>query len=78
MTCIEVPNKRRNVYTYCDNTFGSDIFLRHHCKLDSCRLCCAIHDQPFKGPHADVTTTGECFQACADRYKPSEKEKGLV
>jgi len=68
-TCINVSNKDKNIYTYCEFTFENDNFLKHNCRLDSCRLCCSIYDKSFKNADSSLSTQKDCYQACADKFK---------
>jgi len=74
--CIHNPNPLRNIYTYCDDKFVDDKLLQHNCKIDSCRLCCAIHDQPFRHVNPSLSSTNECFQECADKFPKLHRKIG--
>jgi len=74
--CIYPSNKGRNIYSYCDSTFESNKLLKFNCNIDSCRLCCATHDdQTDNKVDFDLNSEKSCFQECATKFRKVDKMK---
>lgn len=66
--CIRNTNVDRNIYSFCSSTFSKDETQLHNCNIDSCRLCCATHDQAFKVTSSSLKSVQECFNACNEKF----------
>jgi hypothetical protein len=71
--CINVPNKEKNIYSYCNHNFFNDEYMKSNCNLDACRLCCATTDRAFKGTSTSIASENQCFLACANKFNLENK-----